>query len=400
MTTEQPANIPIREFIGTRQAILFKTIKQPQFTGELILREPRGENWTFYTYLGRIVYGTGNKHKVRRWQRNLLTYVPSLTTNLPATISEAVKISNPEELSICWEYELLKTWVEQGDINRQQVGRLIRSLLIEVFFDLSQAKEITYEFRERKAFSQQLALVDSEQVIAAAWKQWQAWQAANFADYSPNLAPIIKNASELKKRTSEKTYQVLRQLLNGQYTLRELAIQTKRDVLNLTYSLASYWQLGLIALREIPDLPAPTLPIEPEEPPLAKPDTPQGPIIACIDDSIVICEEMKRIVTEFGYRFIGINDGLRSVSILLARKPDLIFLDLMMPNTNGYEICSQLRKLSSFRHTPIVILTGSDSIVDRVRAKMVGSSEFISKPISKYKVLEVINKYLHQASFT
>ena len=67
-----------------------------------------------------------------------------------------------------------------------------------------------------------------------------------------------------------------------------------------------------------------------------------------------------------------------------------------MPNTNGYEICSQLRKLSFFKNTPIVILTGNDGIIDRVRAKMVGSTDFLGKPAQTDKVLATIDKYVIQ----
>jgi two-component system, chemotaxis family, response regulator PixG len=73
----------------------------------------------------------------------------------------------------------------------------------------------------------------------------------------------------------------------------------------------------------------------------------------------------------------------------------------MMPNTNGYEICGKLRKLSCFRHTPIIILTGNDGVVDRVRAKMVGSSDFLSKEtVNTKQVLGVINKHLRQIHLT
>ena len=104
---------------------------------------------------------------------------------------------------------------------------------------------------------------------------------------------------------------------------------------------------------------------------------------------------MEKILTSQGYQYLALNDALRAIATLLARKPDLIFLDLIMPNANGYEICSQLRKLSFFRNTPIVILTGNDGIIDRVRAKMVGSTDFISKPVDADTVLEVIQKHLH-----
>ncbi|NEP29632.1 response regulator, partial [Moorena sp. SIO3I6] len=120
------------------------------------------------------------------------------------------------------------------------------------------------------------------------------------------------------------------------------------------------------------------------------------PLIACVDDSPLICQSMEKILTSEGYRFVAINDALRAIATLLATKPELIFLDLVMPNANGYEICGQLRRLSFFRNTPIVILTGNDGIIDRVRAKMVGSSDFMSKPINPEEVLRVIIKHLKQ----
>jgi chemotaxis family two-component system response regulator PixG len=106
---------------------------------------------------------------------------------------------------------------------------------------------------------------------------------------------------------------------------------------------------------------------------------------------------MEALLTASGYQFVGVEDGLRAFSILIARKPEVIFLDLVMPNTNGYEICAKLRKLAFFRNTPIVILTGNDGIVDRVRAKLVGASDFLSKPVEAETVLSVIHKHLEQS---
>jgi chemotaxis family two-component system response regulator PixG len=107
---------------------------------------------------------------------------------------------------------------------------------------------------------------------------------------------------------------------------------------------------------------------------------------------------MEALLTAAGYQFVGIDDGLRAFAVLLSRKPDLIFLDLVMPNTNGYEICSKLRSLPAFRKTPILILTGNDGIVDRVRAKLVGASDFLSKPVDAGTVLAVIRKHLAQGA--
>jgi chemotaxis family two-component system response regulator PixG len=170
----------------------------------------------------------------------------------------------------------------------------------------------------------------------------------------------------------------------------------KRDVVEVTRSLLLYIQLGLVELVTIPDLPAPVDTPVPQTPVTSAAST--GPLVACVDDSPLVCQTMEALLVAAGYQFVGVEDGMRAFSILLARKPDVIFLDLVMPNTNGYEICSKLRKLSSFRNTPIVILTGNDGIVDRVRAKLVGASDFLSKPVEAETVLSVIRKHLEKGA--
>jgi CheY-like chemotaxis protein len=103
---------------------------------------------------------------------------------------------------------------------------------------------------------------------------------------------------------------------------------------------------------------------------------------------------MGYILEEAGYKFVSIQDSVQALVVLLENKPDLIFLDLVMPVANGYEICSQIRRVSVFQDIPVIILTGNDGIVDRVRAKMVGASGFLPKPITQQKVLSTLQRYL------
>jgi len=67
-------SVPIKEFVASKQTYLFNTLKKHQFTGELTLSYPGNTEWKFYLNLGRIVYGTGGEHSVRRWRRNLTAY--------------------------------------------------------------------------------------------------------------------------------------------------------------------------------------------------------------------------------------------------------------------------------------------------------------------------------------
>ncbi len=74
--------------------------------------------------------------------------------------------------------------------------------------------------------------------------------------------------------------------------------------------------------------------------------------------------------------------------------PDLILLDLNMPNDNGYSVCKFLRESEAFSKTPIVILTSQDTAIDRTRAKLVGATDFIAKPPEPKKLLQMIELYL------
>jgi|GEM_PF-3427623 len=120
------------------------------------------------------------------------------------------------------------------------------------------------------------------------------------------------------------------------------------------------------------------------------------PTIVHIDDSPVEGKLMATILADLNCNFTQVNNAMTAVAALLKIKPDLVFLDLNMPIVNGYEICAQVRRVEAFKDIPIVILTANDGLVDRVRAKMVGATDFMSKPIEREKVSQIITKYLHK----
>lgn len=382
-----PFMIPIREFVGSKQSSLFQTLKQPQFTGQLTFNSAKGEEWIFYLYLGRILYATGGTHSVRRWKRNLTAYTPNL---IPQFSSLAEEINSETEIKECWEYDLLSFWVNKQEINRKEVIQVIRSIIVEILFDLTQTMEVTFQLKATQPLTTQLVLVDADQVIVEAWQLWQQWQGAKLADRSPNSAPIIRHKEDLSKRTSPKTYEVMIKLFNGKNTLRDLAIQLKQDIVQMTKLMIPYIQMGFVELIVVNDISSP----------LMKVNKSQGnsqvgkKAIVCIDNNLSVTETMKKILTKAGYKFLSFNNGNVAMASMLQAQPDFIFLALDMPNFSGYEMCTQLRKLSSFQQIPIVIMTENLGLMDRVRAKMVGCSDFLSKPIQLKAVLDMISKHL------
>ena len=152
-----------------------------------------------------------------------------------------------------------------------------------------------------------------------------------------------------------------------------------------------YIERGIITLRPIDDLPSPYASLGQKVPlQVAK----KLPLIFCIDDSPQVGYLMEEALRPAGYRCTSIQDSIHALAQVIRHKPDMIFLDLIMPVANGYEICKQIRRVRAFRKTPIVILTGNDGLVDRMRAKAVGATDFMSKPVDPVKVLEVVRSQL------
>lgn len=376
-----------------------KSLAPLQFSGQIVCSDLGGQKWIIYLSHGHIIYATGGVHPVRRWRRNLARYCRYIPTYRLAWQSGLAQV-DAADLVYGWEYALLNLWVEQQKISREQAIAVIRSTVTEILFDLMQAKDATTQIYANPLVASPHSLMDMEEAITAAEQRWLVWKNARLQDYSPNQAPLIRQLEKFQHQSSAQFYQKLNRLLNGQHTLYDLATEMQHDVINVASSLRLYLELGWIELIHISDLPAPVYRRSlPESPPAvsAPLNAPlQKAVIACVDDSPLVRHTMEELLTSAGYQFVGIDDAVRAIGVLLARKPDVIFLDLMMPHINGYELCEQLRKLSCFRQTPIVILTSNDGYASRLRSKIVNASDFLSKPLNAEAVLNVIHKYLNQ----
>jgi chemotaxis family two-component system response regulator PixG len=205
--------------------------------------------------------------------------------------------------------------------------------------------------------------------------------------YSPNLVPIIQRPEQLQQnlKNSRDTYWKLKKLVDGKHTLCSLALELRQPLPNLTLFFLQYVNSGIMSFldfkKNVKDTP--------------KPQSIDRliPLVICIDDSSTVCAQVKQIVTGKGCRFLEIQDAVKAIPTLLKIKPDLIFLDLVMPIVNGYELCAQIRRISILQNIPIVILTGKNGLVDRARAKIVGANDFLAKPVNQERVSSILYKY-------
>lgn len=352
-----------------------------------------GQQSTFYLAQGRIVYAAGGLHPIRRWRRNLLTYCPHLPTYRLAWQVDLAKVPDAD-LGAGWEYALLKLWVIQQRITQTQAQQLIWATVVEVLFDLIQAPQGVEQIQSVQANPPFFEPIELKAAETAASELQQRWRQAGLSAYSPHQAPVITQLEQFQQWSSAHSYQALVRLLNGQRTLRDVAVDLRRDPIDVARLILHCVQLGFIQLTPVADLSG--LVFRRDPPKAAPVEAPPKALIACIDDSLMVRKMMEELLTSSRYQFLGIEDPLRAIGILLARKPDFIFLDLVMPNVNGYELCEKLRKLSCFRNTPIVMLTSSDGYANRLRSNFVGATDFLSKPLNAAAVLGIIDKHLKQ----
>lgn len=387
-------NIPkVVQGLSTSQLTTqFQIAAKSHFSGRVDFCTTDGRQWSLYFRLGRLIWTAGSEHRFRRWYRLLKQFCPTIQ---PESLHLREK-----DFPFYWEYLVLSVLFKRQHISREQAIALIQAVACEALFDLLYAGEqITKSdcvYQKQEEFDDPIAPFNAEQLLLQVQRDLNDWHNAGLVHYSPNAAPVIKRPEELKQCVSARTYQTLETLITNNVTLRDLARATGQELLNLTRVLVPHFQRDLIGLNQIPDLPIPGSTGSPETPGTST--DPNAPLIVCIDDSPTVCQAMEHIMQSAGYRYFSIEDSVHALPLLLEKKPSLIFLDLVMPIASGYEICAQIRRISVFKTIPIVILTGKDGIIDRVRAKVVGASDFLAKPIDAAKVLEIVQQYLPNSS--
>ena len=116
--------------------------------------------------------------------------------------------------------------------------------------------------------------------------------------------------------------------------------------------------------------------------------------IMVIDDSLTIRRTAETLLSGEGYSVITAEDGFEALAKIVDQRPDIIFLDVMMPRLDGYQTCSIIKSNRLFRETPIVMLSSKDSIFDKARGRLAGSEQFVTKPFTKEDLLQAIQQYV------
>jgi len=369
-----------------------EVLAKKRYTGTLKVKASNLQQWIIYLRLGRLVWIDGSYHPKRSLRRHLAKYCPRV---------------NLKQIGLNCNYQYLAILFEQKLIDKDQIKAIINSIILENLFEIFQQedrKNIDYSLKADQNSSVlatvlkiAFTLVDVEKTLKQAQYNWQIWKNKGLENWHPNTAPKIKDKTKLKQEVSDIVYHNFITFIDGNNTLQDLAFQMNSETIKVALSLVKYIRQDLLELVKVSDLkPAGHAnkslvnAVKTPNTVLANPK-----LVVAIDDSKVICHIMKEIVEKVGHKFIGIQHPLQAIPTLIGIKPDLIFLDLAMPIVNGYEICSQIRRISLFKKVPIIILTSNDGIIEKAKSKATGATDFLSKPIQEEIIINNLDRYLN-----
>ena len=358
-------------------------LKETLYTGKWEVRGSQQAVWFFYFRLGRLIWCEGGKNNEERWQQYLNIYCPQLVSK------------NQKED----KYQTLASLYQERKLSKDNLVQWVSSFAEEVILDLVQVTETQelYNYKTPDAIpSLLMSLISIEPLLNSVYQVWQSWKEEGLANYPLSSYLKVQDQEQLLNENRMSLNQELIALMDGTLTLRGIAAKTQVKLVQLSQILIPFIKSGAIALSSEPVL---------------KPSRQQQnnnrsgedissriqsskKVIACIDDSVGVCEQLKALLTAASYEAVMFQNPATALSRVLKNPPDLIFLDIMMPIISGYELCKQMRRAPRLKTVPIIILTGKNGWVDRAKAKMCGATDFLSKPVRKEKLFETINQYL------
>lgn len=123
-------------------------------------------------------------------------------------------------------------------------------------------------------------------------------------------------------------------------------------------------------------------------------DSYEGMKVMVIDDSKTIRRTAETLLKKVGCEVITATDGFEALSKIADNKPDIIFVDIMMPRLDGYQTTALIKNNKVFKSTPVIMLSSKDGLFDRAKGRIVGSEQYLTKPFTKEELLSAIKKHV------
>ncbi|PZV21233.1 MAG: response regulator [Leptolyngbya sp.] len=348
------------------------------FDGAMTVVDP--SSWIVFLANGQLVYAGTTDNRLDRLRDHLHRYGVDRALPDPTTTA-AIAAFNSLEYGTLWAL------LEQHLLTPEQGRAILSHMVHETLFDLLSLHHGAFVFQISSALSPQLMTYAISDLVAGITQQIQTWHQLHPHLQSPNQCPVLLAPEAFRATVSDQVYQRMVTWMDGRTSIRRIARYLSRDLLSVARSLVPAIQQGQVTLVYGPAEISPALNAQ-------RPDPERLPRIVCVDDSTTVRQSVEQILDGQGYEATSIGNPLKALGLLFQLQPNLILCDITMPELDGYELCAMLRHSSAFRQTPIVMLTGKDGFLDRVKARMVGATDYLTKPFGSSELLALVEKYV------
>jgi two-component system, chemotaxis family, response regulator PixG len=392
-----------------------KFCRDKRFTGKLSAINLNGDSvdtleghcWNIYFYRGRLIGDSAGVHPLRRLRRQFSEQRIDLPEQIEHNLLTSLSISN---LSFCAIGDLLANRY----LDREQAEGILMGSLIEVVFDI-----LHYETIANIAHQPQLSyilesdllqdsnvpaiLMKPDMVVETAIAQFKSWHSSGLIKYSPHLSPKIDDLDLLQEALPIKTYQKIILLLDEDRTLRDIAVKIDEDVKILTKSLLGLCKKNVLSLRRTTDIELIEKSLSTEIREVGVTDffidssatsaLFSRKLVAHISQNSSESSAIQNVMEKAGHEYLNLKESTEAFIAFLKLSPDLILLDNVSASFNTQDFCERLRRTNKFRNTPIVVLSKSDNLIERLRSNSV---DYVTKPLSQQKIFSIMNKYIAQ----
>lgn len=357
----QTVNLGRHRFFQPQEHILFLNKIAEYYEKGCLKVFEASQSLSIYLEEGKIIYATNSDRMWSDFRNTLQRLSPSLSTDSQTlqklqTIFESnldgVKIDNTDYLAICW-------LVNQGYITQLEAQKLVEELSLGVIAQFIKFQDGIYEFNLDTPIDDMPKFCHLS--ISSLTRLYE--QSSTDSEESPVYSLANSSASKSTQQQLVNFAPNLNKVIESKQTNNQTQESTTKTSQNR-------YLIGKQSSTEVN--------------PIYK--------VLCIDDSPTIIKAIKGFLDPQIFSVIGVEDPLKALMQILSSKPDVILLDISMPNLDGYELCSLLRKHPDFRNTPIIMVTGRTALIDRARAKLVRASGYLTKPFTRAELLKAVFK--------
>jgi twitching motility two-component system response regulator PilG len=346
--------------------VLHKLLSEDR-SGRLTLSDPNDPSVQWCTY-----FGGGQVHFAGSLmgQKERLTYI----FNRAGGAATQLSFTAPTDYQMIYEH-----W-QSHRLPLNGLRELLSTLTQEALIQILAIPQAVLKYEATIGLDPLLLSVPFRQILMPVRDSISQWGQLKSDISSPFQRPFLKNyeaCMDLVAGDNELRSQLQKVagLISENLTIYELAARLSVDALTLSTFLQPLIQSEGVSLGCY-----------------QQQRTQQRPVVVCVDDSPTIQQFVKLSLEASGYDVLSFLDPTQVIEHLLNQKPLVILMDIEMPRIDGYELCRMARQVESLRPVPIVMLTGREGIIDRVRARMAGCTAYLTKPFNPQELLGLVQK--------